>query len=344
MRRITTVTCVVLVLSLVCAVWWSTPIAASFAVNGPDADGDGVVDLFDLVIVSSAYNPFEPASDPRADINGDGVVDLFDLVLVSSNYGYQSEGVPPPVAPTSSVFPENTYSLHEEQVIGSYAVRVWRDPSASFPFSDVVTIDAYGHPRVQVEKFQSFDPLHGTDITGEGNPDAVIHTFTGGAHCCFRTIAYDLGQAMTKVLETAESNCDVSFLQLDGDPAFEGQTCDDLFAYAYCPYAGSPVVKVILDYAAGPGFVPASPHFSQLYVDDIAQHTLRAEQAIPGEYGEDDGTTKCGLLPVVLDWLYVGDAASAWSELYRLYSYPDVDIFRAEIEQEVGASPLYAPS
>jgi len=52
-----------------------------------DANSDCAVNLYDLVIVSLAYAPAAPASDPRADINADGVVDLFDLVLVSTNYG-----------------------------------------------------------------------------------------------------------------------------------------------------------------------------------------------------------------------------------------------------------------
>jgi len=52
-----------------------------------DANGDCIVNLFDLVKVTAAYNPAGPASDPRADLNADGVVDLFDLVLVTTNYG-----------------------------------------------------------------------------------------------------------------------------------------------------------------------------------------------------------------------------------------------------------------
>ena len=51
-----------------------------------DANADGAVDLFDLMIVSLAYDPAGHVSDPRADLNGDGQVDLFDLVYVSSSY------------------------------------------------------------------------------------------------------------------------------------------------------------------------------------------------------------------------------------------------------------------
>ena len=107
--------------------------------------------------------------------------------------------------------------------------------------------------------------------------------------------------------------------------------------------AGSPMAKVVLDYVPGQGYVPASPRFANLYASDIAAHSVDAERAMPGEYGEWDETTKCGVLQVVLDYLYAGMPYYAWSELYRLYQYPDVHVFRAEIEQAVYGSPLFTP-
>lgn len=51
---------------------------------GGDANGDCIVDLFDLVLVAIHYNSAPPA-DRRADINGNDEVDIFDLVLVCKN-------------------------------------------------------------------------------------------------------------------------------------------------------------------------------------------------------------------------------------------------------------------
>ncbi|MBC7261413.1 MAG: hypothetical protein H5T63_05320 [Chloroflexi bacterium] len=59
-----------------------------FAVQAmADVNGDGIVNLLDLVAVALAYRASGPVVGPRADVNRDGVVNLLDLVLVSRNYG-----------------------------------------------------------------------------------------------------------------------------------------------------------------------------------------------------------------------------------------------------------------
>ena len=51
----------------------------------------------------------------------------------------------------------------------------------------------------------------------------------------------------------------------------------------------------------------------------------------------------CAPLAVVLDYLYAGYPALAWSELARLYPCPDVSAFAAEINATVLASPRFTP-
>jgi len=55
---------------------------------GGDCNGDGMVDLYDMVVVGMAYEatPASPHWDPTADINGDNVVDLLDLVIIGNNF------------------------------------------------------------------------------------------------------------------------------------------------------------------------------------------------------------------------------------------------------------------
>ncbi len=65
---------------------------AAFTIVNPfgipgDVDGDGVVDVLDLIAVLSAWGPCPPPPDEcPADVNGDGTVDVLDLLVVLSNW------------------------------------------------------------------------------------------------------------------------------------------------------------------------------------------------------------------------------------------------------------------
>ena len=54
-----------------------------------DINGDGRVDILDIVIVTSAFGctPSDPSWNPKADLKTDGIIDIFDVVLVANNYG-----------------------------------------------------------------------------------------------------------------------------------------------------------------------------------------------------------------------------------------------------------------
>jgi hypothetical protein len=54
-----------------------------------DANGDGIVDVFDKLKVISLFGmtPEDPEYDRNVDINDDGIIDVFDKLLVVSNFG-----------------------------------------------------------------------------------------------------------------------------------------------------------------------------------------------------------------------------------------------------------------
>lgn len=54
-----------------------------------DINGDGSVNLQDLVLLAKAYGskPGEPNWNPKADLDGNGTVGLSDLVILAKNYG-----------------------------------------------------------------------------------------------------------------------------------------------------------------------------------------------------------------------------------------------------------------
>jgi len=243
--------------------------------------------------------------------------------------------------------PYPSFVLEREVAIGSYTARLWVpfDPETTWEYGHgVLTLDRPGAERITVDWVFAIDALSGTDVTGEGNPDLIFECYSGGAHCCFATFVYDLGEEVREIQVTPESNCSGAFQDLDGDGVPEFLTCDDTFAYRYCPYAGSPAVEVVLRYDGDGRYVPASAKFPASYEGEIAAHTALAEAAARGE-AEDwgwDGTPKCAVLPLVLDYLYSGRTVEAWAALDRYYLCPDKAAFRADILAALKGSPLFA--
>lgn len=55
-----------------------------------DITADGVIDIFDIVVIATAYGstPSSPKWNPSADLNGDYVINSVDLSMASGNMGY----------------------------------------------------------------------------------------------------------------------------------------------------------------------------------------------------------------------------------------------------------------
>lgn len=53
-----------------------------------DINGDGIVDIFDAILLSGSYNsvPGRPNWSPNADIKADDVVDIYDAIVLSNHY------------------------------------------------------------------------------------------------------------------------------------------------------------------------------------------------------------------------------------------------------------------
>jgi len=56
---------------------------------GGDCDGDDAINIMDAGTVSLVFGlgAGQPGFDPHADINDDGIVDIYDLVMIGINFG-----------------------------------------------------------------------------------------------------------------------------------------------------------------------------------------------------------------------------------------------------------------
>jgi hypothetical protein len=272
------------------------------------------------------------------------IITTFSMGITSA----QEPPPPPPTTPFSSIFPDAVYVMTQEQIFDGFALRLWEDSSADeFMFNDIAVIQwnkDFGGASIQIEMVSEIDSLTGTDINADGYTDIILKTYSGGAHCCSSAHVYSLQpQNPIKLYQGRESNCPINFADVDTDGIYEIVTCDDSFAYVYCPYASSYAQPVILKY--DPSWITYFPATAEL-IGLMSDFHFRvdestAQNAVDGAFGEWDGTTKCQMLPAVLGYLYTDQPDLAWQTLDTYYTAPDIADFRAQIEGTLAISPLY---
>ncbi|WP_045234278.1 hypothetical protein, partial [Deinococcus pimensis] len=116
------------------------------------------------------------------------------------------------------------------------------------------------------------------DVTGDGVPEALLFTYSGGAHCCTEHTLYTLSTPPRELLHAYSGNvAELVPAQLDGRGPLELLSYDNRFAYAYglC-FACSPFLPVV--YALRDG----------LYVDDSRSFPglISARTAVTGAPAE----------------------------------------------------------
>ncbi|MUL39208.1 hypothetical protein [Gloeocapsopsis dulcis] len=78
------------------------------------------------------------------------------------------------------------------------------------------------------------------DLDGNGMPEVVVRTFSGGAHCCNNYTVYT--QQNNQLLKAEKGFLDIrggSFQDLNRDEKLEFVSVDNSFLYAFSSYAGS---------------------------------------------------------------------------------------------------------
>ena len=98
----------------------------------------------------------------------------------------------------------------------------------------------------------------GSDITGDGSPNLIISSFSGGAHCCIKYFIFDVGEDPRHIGTLATLHSEARFEKIDGIPGVTIHINDWTYAYWNTSFAGSPapLVKLRFDHETG-WFVPA---------------------------------------------------------------------------------------
>ncbi len=133
------------------------------------------------------------------------------------------------------------------------------------------------------------NPVHVVDVESDGEPDVMLDTFTGGAHCCsvLELYRYDAQTDRYAQIEHDFGDPGYRLAQLDGKPQWELVSADDRFAYEYAPYVYSGLPLQIWQIRGG-RFIDVTRSYPQLIAADAASWWKDWQHSLKQGYGEGE--------------------------------------------------------
>jgi hypothetical protein len=216
---------------------------------------------------------------------------------------------------------------------------VRRDGEAIFVIDDYI--------RISIDKpLQEDGPVltPGTDVSGDGIPDAVVYGWSGGAHCCFTSWILSLGDEFRILAEVHGGHSEAIVEDMDEDDALEVVVRDWSFAYFPYSFGGSPAPIVVLDWAGSrlePS--PVLTGFPRPDEQELAAEALSLRQSSRWE-GDEAGRPYSEVFGRVLDLLYAGYEDLAWSYLEQAWGGDPATKIRlvAALGRRLEQSPYYS--
>lgn len=172
------------------------------------------------------------------------------------------------------------------------------------------------------------DSATGKDINGDGQPDAVLIGYSGGAHCCWAYDIISLGKT-PGLIRGFTNRAPATFSDLRGNGQIEISIPDGSFDEGFRldnPFSVFPQLIVQLK---GTHFEDVDPQFWPIFQKEIdkkrsdltAQWLRTFLNSNPYEVHDslDYQATKSGVLMIALDYLYAGKPDEAQATLSTLW-------------------------
>lgn len=152
-------------------------------------------------------------------------------------------------------------------------------------------------------------PPPGADVTGDGLPDLVLTTSSGGAHCCTMLEILQLRPTFRHVQSIDLQDYRAKFVQLDQDPDLEIEVADPVLHGFYTGNADSPAPRVVLKWTGARYVADAAlmrrPPMPQAQLEALAA-SLYAIKNPSANFPPSE------LACVMADLLYTGNVLQAW--------------------------------
>src|SRR3954466_13238405 len=196
-------------------------------------------------------------------------------------------------APASAQVKAGSTSATSGQVAATLS---WSEGEV-FAENPVLTISRGGTPafsgplsaqcRLCTELGDAGHALTVRDLDGDADPEVLVDTYTGGAHCCIVTPIFRWTGSGYRKLTGFFGNVGYSLDDLDGDGRPEFVSADDSFAYAFTAYAFSAFPLLIQDYGTDRDGKTALRDVTAGYRGMIEAEAAGFRREIP-KYAKDD--------------------------------------------------------
>lgn len=176
--------------------------------------------------------------------------------------------------------------------------------------SDDVEQYSLGQPK-QAEYKIPFIP-NGADLTGEGRPDMIVTSWSGGAHCCFTRYIFELEPKLRLLATIEDGDTDLGhFERLDQTSGYFYVT-QDIWSYWPESFASSVSHRVILRWDGTKFRLDLSKMRRPALTPDQWKKALQDVNGALKEEGDVRGALGVTLWDTVLDLIYSGHSDLAW--------------------------------
>jgi hypothetical protein len=180
-------------------------------------------------------------------------------------------------------------------------------------------------------------PLSGSDLNGDGIPDLLLETYTGGVHCCWNYWIVGLGERPTVEAHFYNQRIIDFSHSLRGVPTIE--TVEGGFDYLRTSHAGSFFPGIYLQ-LQGSKLFDISCEFTSKFDREIENARTELHRLDPDNHAansdaddavDDSEQIRHDILAIISSYLYSNRPQKAWATLNTYWPKEDRAALKAKI-------------
>jgi hypothetical protein len=248
---------------------------------------------------------------------------------------------------------ENPGELKAEKHLADYTIRIYYLPKT---FQETLEILHRSNRVFYLQGYRFFfsddeglpencvSCNDGTDITGDGSPNMIIYEWSGGAHCCHRSLIFEMSADFKLIATIAGEHSHPCFKDFEEDGKYEIIVNDWTYQYWPGSFADSPAPEVILHWN-GHEYVVAYDLMKRPapYHNELIQKANDISQSPEWSVQYNRLNVPRALLDYALDLMYSGHEDLGWTFIKMAWSpkFPLDSVLMEELLDRMNASPYW---